>query len=341
MNRLMCTAVGIAISLGIGVHAEKLDDAHHNESPFAMTIYFENDGTFVKRNHPTDRHYTNGVKITFSHQPRWAQDLAKLLPLAPTTNENNQPLRTAAGYAFGQNIYTPDNIDVPTLIPNDRPYAGWLYGGVYLQRATAREFDHFEINLGLIGPSSQAEQVQKEIHDIFNAIEPRGWDHQLGDEVAFNFIYRRKWKISLLTSEGTDVVQLIPQTGLTLGTVSRHIDAGALVRIGVNLPDDFGPGRIGEPAAATGISHGQSGGYIFVRIGGKAVEHDVFLEGSNYRSSHSVDPEHFVGETQVGLVIYWNRFELGYSQTFLTRQFEMQRDKDSFGALTLTWTGHF
>jgi len=304
-----------------------------------MTLYFENDGTFVKSNNPTDRHFTNGVKITFAHQPQWAKTLGPMLPFSPAAS--GEELKTAAGYAAGQNIYTPDNIEIPTLQVNDRPYAGWLYAGVYLQRATDTVFDHFEINVGIVGPSSLAEDTQKKVHNFFDQPKPRGWDQQLGDELGINFTYQRKWKISLLTQDGLNAVELIPQAGFTLGTINRHANIGALVRIGVNLPDDFGPGRIEEPAAATAGQRKTPGGYLFVRVGGKVVEHNTFLEGNNYRSSHGVDAESLLGEIQMGFVVLLGQFELSYSQTYFTREFKGQDDNDSIGALTLSWTGRF
>ncbi len=307
--------------------------------PFVIAFYFENDGTFVKRNKATDRHYTNGVKLTLTHQPAWAKRLASVLPFSPS--REGEQLKTAAGYAFGQNIYTPDRIEVVALQPNDRPYAGWLYAGAYVQRATQDVFDHFEANIGLIGPSSLAEDTQRLIHDLFDATEPRGWDNQLSDEVGFDFTFRRHWKLPLLTSQGSKVVELIPQAGFTVGTVHRHAEVGALVRLGVNFPDDFGPGRIEQPAAATGLGAKQNGAYTFVRVSGRLVEYNLFLEGNSFRSSHGVEPETLVGEVQVGFVVTYGRLELGYSQTFLSQQFKGQGEKDSFGALTLSWTSRF
>jgi lipid A 3-O-deacylase len=332
----------VAILAAPGWAAEPTDQPieQSDPSPFVVTLYFENDGTFVKRNNPTDRHYTNGVKITFAHQPGWAADLAPRLPFSPAAD--GQPLKTAAGYAFGQNIYTPDNIGVATLNPRDRPYAGWLYGGVYLQRATDSVFDHLELDIGIIGPSSLAEDVQTQVHEVFDEVKPRGWDNQLRDEPGINLAYQRKWRIALLTNGDGDIAQLIPQAGFTLGTVNRHANVGATFRIGVNLPDDFGPGRIEEPAAATGVArHRPLGGYVFLRVGGKAVEHNVFLEGNNFSSSHGVDPEPLLGELQVGLSVVWGNFDVGYSQTFLTREFKGQLEHDSFGGLTVSWTGRF
>ncbi len=305
---------------------------------YTLTLYFENDGTFVKRNHPTDRHYTNGVRLTVTHQPRWGADLARNLPWAPGDHDR---LQTAVGYTIGQNIYTPEEIENPNLIPDDQPYAGWFYGGVYLQRASQDTFDHIEIDLGLVGPSSLAEDAQRSIHKLRDLTEPQGWDNQLRDEVGLNLVYRRKWRLPLLTHDSQPAVELIPQIGFTLGTINRHLSIGATVRAGVNLPDDFGPGSVEDPVAATATHHNNRGAYLFARFGGKAVEHDTFLEGSNFSSSHSVDPEPLVGEVQVGFVLYWDRLTLGYAQTFLSRRFEGQRDKDSFGGFTLAWTHEF
>jgi len=320
------------------VIAEELNCADM-KSPFLMTIYYENDGTFVKPNNRQDRHYTNAIKLSVTHQPQWAKAMARWLPFSPASKQ--EKIKTAGGYAIGQNIYTPDPIESSTLIPSERPWAGWLYGSVYVQRATDRVFDQFEINLGVIGPSSLAEDVQREVHDLFNQIEPRGWDYQLSDEFGIDFIYQRKWKIPLLTIQGRDSMQLIPQAGFTLGLVHRHVNAGLLMRMGVNLPDDFGPGRIEEPAAATGDPNQGSGGYFFVRAGGKIVEHNIFLDGNNYHSSHAVDSESLFGEVQIGVVLLLGRFEVDYSQTFQSREFKGQRDKDSFGSLTLSWRSSF
>lgn len=335
--------VGVVAFVGLAMMAGATragqDENKTAPQPCAVTLYFENDGTFVKRNKPHDRHYSNGLKITFAHHPVWAAQLAARLPWNPA--QEGQPLRTAAGYAIGQNIYTPDHIEISTLIADDRPYAGWLYGGVYLQRATDRVFDHVELDVGVIGQASLAEYVQTRVHDIFSAVDPHGWDHQLRDEFAFDITFQRAWKIPLLTVDGANAVELIPQAGITLGTIHRHVSIGALARVGVNLPQDFGPGRIAQPAAATAPRPRGPGAYGFVRVGGQLVEHNTFLEGNNYRSSHGVDPETSFGQVQVGLVIRWEGFELGYSQTYYSRQFKGQRGRDSLGGLTLTWTGVF
>ena len=80
---------------------------------------------------------------------------------------------------------------------------------------------------------------------------------------------------------------------------------------------------------------------MFARLGGKAVEHNTFLEGNNYKFSHGRNPEPLLGEVQVGAVLRWRGVELGYAQTFMSREFKGQRGTDSFGTWTLAFSGHF
>ena len=252
--------------------ADELDD-QPVESPFVLTFYWENDGTVAKPNNNTDRHYTNGVKATFAHRPDWAGKLASALMPGPVLKGGDP--QAAVGYAFGHNIYTPDGIETVALLPEDRPYAGWLYVGAYLQRATENEFDHLELNVGMIGPSALGEDVQRIVHDFFDQAEPRGWDNQLGDEFGFNVTYQRKWKFVFFTDDHWSA-ELIPQAGLTLGTVNRHANISALVRVGTNLPGDFGPGRIEEPAAATADVRKDTGGVRVCPTGGQGRRAQYF-----------------------------------------------------------------
>ena len=86
------------------------------------------------------------------------------------------------GFAIGQNIYTPDDKASTVLIPNDRPYAGYLYGSafdtVYNQLLSRDQF-HNELQMGMVGSDSYAEQVQTEFHKIIGSELPMGWGNQV------------------------------------------------------------------------------------------------------------------------------------------------------------------
>lgn len=296
-------------------------------SDLISTYYWENDGSFFKPNHRTDRHYTNGAKITFTHHPHWPW----LQNLTDLPGRPDGRIETALGYSIGQNIYTPDHVDEPARRrPKDRIYAGYLYTGLYHQRANDHLFDHLELNVGIIGPSARGEQAQQDVHNLFNLVEPLGWEAQLDDEFAIDLIYLRKWRQNLRQPDDKTQAQLIPEMGFMLGSVNRNFSFGATYRFGANLPDDFGPGRIIAPVAATGnkTNHRKISCYGFVRAAGKLVEHNRFLTG--------LSAEPFMGEFQAGLTLSCQRLALTYSQTFWTREFAQQSGKDAIGALVLS-----
>ncbi len=306
-------------------------------SPFTVTMYWENDGAILKRNNGQDRHYTNGNAITFAHRPEWVQGFAEAATLGETFDQ------TAAGYIVGHLIFTPDATSASRLLRKDRPYAGYLFGGVYVQRANNDTFDHAQLDIGIVGPSSQADHIQNDIHDWLDLDEAKGWNNQLSDEVTAQLYLRRKWRVEMepITVCHWELSQqLIPQVELAAGSVYRHVSAGATWRLGHNLPDDFGPGRLADVGAATGGPTDGAGGYGFIRIAGRAVEHDLFLEGNSFKDSPGVDAETLVGEIQAGVAAFyhyegWN-FEANYSQTFVSEQFDGQAGSDAYGALNVS-----
>ena len=343
-------------------------------SPATTTtrIYWENDGSFADPLDSYDRDYTNGFAVTIDHQPIWAQQLLDYMPFADTFSQNHGRPNTAAGYVLGQLIFTPREISQFAPIPGDRPFAGYLYGGAYWQRQAdyqrredASVFDHFEINLGVVGDSSLAEDIQTFVHDHFAGATPNGWDNQLRDEFAYQFYYRRKWRFdtggATLPFLGDVQTQLIPTAGLAVGSVYRYAEASLTARLGFQLPDDFGAGRINDLASATGRTldpdtapHGWAW-YAWLRVGGRYVEHNTFLDGSNTQNpSPSVRRNPFVGEAQTGLSVSYHdgpyTAQLTWGVTFLTNEFELgpaaptsnaSDGTNSYGTVTLSLTKRF
>ncbi len=53
--------------------------------------------------------------------------------------------------------------------------------------------DTTEIQIGMVGPSSLAEDAQKFIHKVRDLQRPNGWDNQLKDELGLALAFERKW----------------------------------------------------------------------------------------------------------------------------------------------------
>ncbi len=78
-------------------------DISTNDQPFRINFYWENDGSFLKRHNPRDRHYTNGNAMTLAHRPKWANSFKDVATFGETFDQS------AAGYILGHMMFTPEN----------------------------------------------------------------------------------------------------------------------------------------------------------------------------------------------------------------------------------------
>lgn len=312
------------------------------DSPFTggtWTLLLEND-----RLADTDRHYSHGTRLAWVSDrqvggPDWVRrTLDFLYPFAEVRAGR-------IGFALGQNIYTPEDISRSDLIRDDRPYAGWLYvgGSVHAetkQTLAGRPFDVLdtvEIDLGMVGSASLAEPTQKFVHELIDTTRPRGWRHQLDNEPGLVIIGERKWRPLPVTLGGFEA-DMIPHLGGAVGNVFTHLNAGSTFRIGQNLWLDYGPPHI-QPALS-GLeavdSKGAIGWYLFVGVEGRAVGRNIFLDGNTFSDSHSVDKRSFVGDFQLGAAIVYRGARLAFTHVYRTREFDGQREPDSFAAVSLS-----
>ncbi len=294
-----------------------------------LTLYMENDGGYIKPLYSTDRHYTNGTEIAFTHQPdvNFLKDYSRWNGFGKNDGEVN----TALGYFFGQNMYTPDHVSEPEKrAKHDMVFAGWLYGGIFAQRASENQMEHLELNIGMIGPVASGGQVQDFVHHFMGVPEPEGWNNQLGNEFETDLTWLRRQRVDEQYFKRTENFDAHLEYGATVGTLHRNADLGIVFRYGINLPNDFGPGRLEAPASACIDKPAEvQSAYIFTRIGGKLVEYNRFLTG--------LTTEPAVGQLQIGAVYRYKSFEMSYSQTFLTREYKEQASTDSYGAINVMY----
>jgi lipid A 3-O-deacylase len=302
------------------------------------TVIEEND-LLVK----TDRHYTQGAKVSSLYAddtlPGWLASLSQSIPRIGMGDHGPNKY----GYELGQSIFTPADLTATHLLKHDRPYAGWLYTGMILQRRGMLDewpvLENFQVDVGIIGPDSLAEDTQIGVHEFRGFEIPRGWRNQLHDEPGLALKYQRSWIFSP-SSEGPRWVDLIPQAGLSLGNVETSFRAGTQFRLGVNLPNDFGVSTITSlGTTGGGWSEKQStsryGFYVFGAAESWTVLYTVFLDGNTFRRSPSVDKRPFVAEVRYGAVLVLNRFELALTYVFRTPQFVGQTKDDAYGSIML------
>lgn len=296
-----------------------------------FSIYVENDSRLLKPNHNTDRHYTSGAKVVYGFEPnwRWLEGYGHLD--MPFFSAPSGQVRTAVGLFAGQNIYTPDWVDEPARRrAKDMRFAGWLYGGLFAQRANEQILDQTEVSFGVIGPSARGHQVQSCIHKAMHSGRPIGWDTQLSDRPAIQLSGMRRQRLDQLWKP-SERVDFLSEYGFAAGSVFCHLQASVIGRFGFwELPQDWGPDRLELPLGVMAETFRQKkAGYFFFRFGARAVGYNQFLTG--------LDPEPAVAHLQVGCVLQIRSLQVAYSQTYLTQEYKEQNYYDGYSTLTVQW----
>ncbi len=296
-----------------------------------LSIEHANDGMASS----DDGHYTSGFELDWAFEPsdgNWLQRLATALPDSVIGSADR------AAYRLVHQIYTPNNIEESRLIEDDRPYAGLVYGGISLYDDVPmgrwRQVTDLHLDIGLVGPSSLADSIQREVHRITDSDRPNGWNNQLGDEAIVNVAMRRQWWhsapfIGKQFAHG-------PSVGAALGNLYTYASAGYSVR--------WGDEAAGIPTLTPnpGSRHHMTGNdgwqwYLFANVEGYYMAQNLTLDGNTFRNSrHSVDRKEWVGDVSAGLALAWEDWQVTYAAVQRSREFDGQEEQDKFGSITLS-----
>lgn len=141
-----------------------------------------------------------------------------------------------AGIAIGQIIQTPDDSSRSDLIKDDVPYVGALTLQNTWYAYNDDEFRGFEIVMGVVGPASLAEQMQKMVHNWTGNDDPKGWDNQLDTELVVNLNYMRKQKVWRLGNPAELSFDTVISGNIGLGNLFTQASSGLEMRFGHNMP---------------------------------------------------------------------------------------------------------
>jgi hypothetical protein len=349
-RKVLNRTVIIASAIGLTLLFCSLSTAHADPADKNQTVVFYLENDYFGGN---DRHYTNATRLTWlssdlteydedTRLPRWGLPLIRKLPLI-----NRPGFQRNVGLSLGQNIYTPEDISRRDLIKDDRPYAGWTYLSLTFHVKNVTRMDVFEVTLGIVGPSSLAKETQRTVHRWVDSKEPKGWDHQLRNELGLTIGWQRNWRLFSAGMGSGFGFDFIPHIGGVAGNVATFANIGGELRIGYNLPFDFGTSfiRLGSGIEAPVDSadprlrpRKNFGIHLFADVDGRAVARNIFLDGNTWKESHSVDRKRLVADMAAGIAILYKRLKLSYAHVYRTKEFDGQDQSQLFGSVTLAIT---
>lgn len=308
----------------------------------AISVTIEND-SFTG----SDDAYSNGVGLTWTsrevssldrdNQARaWARAWSYLPGVSGPETERYVSLTLA------QEIHTPDDITLESPPLDDRPYAGMLYLDSVVYRQSPGMNDAWTLRLGIVGPASHADDTQTWFHDVVDADEPRGWDHQLPNEVFFNVGYTATFAGPAGNVSERVSWRITPMLTAEAGTYATLVGAGAMFEFGYNMPE-----------AAQAVSSLRSGLNAASVVGWREHERDLSvtgnigvagysvarflpLDGTYFRESRSVDYDRNVAVVSAGATVRYGDYSLNFNLAFSESSINGREDTVEFGALTLS-----
>lgn len=291
--------------------------APKNQSRFKaqkLIIVIGNDGI---SGNLSDRHLTSQLKIG---------KITKRIPKAFQDYIENDNFIIMT---LSHDIYTPEDIQSEDLIIDDIPYAGWLYLTLGSLKQTENEISVTTVDIGIVGPSAQAELAQTEIHALVGSQNPNGWAHQLRDELGVR-IEHEKYFRSPFAINSYISGELLKFYGGTIGNVHTGLKAGGAIRVGRNIPNDLmiGVNRLQNKKISV---------FGFLKVQGEYVLQNIFLDGNTFKDSHSVDKNSFIAEISAGITIMKGAFGVSLTQSIKTKEYATQEEENTNAEIRLVF----
>ena len=299
-----------------------------------VNIYFEND-TFTQ----TDSGYTGGGRLSalyfIPQEDYFIYDLFFL-----DFGETNSYFT----FAISNQIFTPNDISETQLIVDDRPYAGWSFLEAGIHKSSTNNLRSLSLKVGVIGPASHSDDIQKGIHETIGSEYIDGWDNQLKNEVGVNLKYTHKW-LHKTASIGDFEISVVPFISTEVGNVAINATAGASWRLGYNIPKDFGVSSI-DIGADPGIpvyneyENVKKSVWSFsfnLIAAGSVIGKDIFLDGNTFSDSHSVEKEDLVHYYGFGLTYRYKNFVFDFIEVYNSRKFKKETKGHGVGTMVFSW----
>ena len=295
-----------------------------------INFHMENDADFR-----TDEAYTYGADISVLFQLDNADYLH--IPFTAYKMQDNY-----ISFSYAHKMYTPEDLDRADLIVDDRPYAGYMYLQSGLYQSSNKRLKSLIFELGCIGPSTGMKHVQDAIHSIIGSHDPKGWSHQLHDEVTFQVNFSDKYYIDMQPVFGLEA-NLVPEYGFELGNVSTKVYTAALYRFGWNIAKDYGSYAVDNTSYSKiqldkDKVYKDEWGFSFnLSLKANLIAQNIFLDGNTIVESHSVEKNHFTVDGGYGVSLSYGHWGFDYIRTHTTKEFKLQDSPNSYGSFLFSY----
>lgn len=280
---------------------------------------FENDSAFGE-----DRNYSHGTRF----------DYAQLI----------KP-HHYWGVSLTQNIYTPES-HTDGAVMGQHPYAGYLaIGGAYLYQGE-NVGTSLELQLGVTGKVSFAENSQWFVHTIGNMEQWDGWADQIPAEPTILLSARQDWRLPFCESEGKSGFQTDGMIFCreALGTVAISGGIGIVLRWGKNLPDSMQVNGNHAADYSVGLLRKSSyrpdalSWFVVGSAYGEYVARDMFIDGGVFHDfEQTCSRQPWQAEMQLGVGVVHEGIQYYAGAVWHTVEYRTQDHHSLYGTFAISW----
>jgi len=220
-------------------------------------------------------------------------------------------------FKFGLSVehmgFTPKDYESIDIQFGDRPFAAaiMLRSFAIANDTISKRRIGQSLSLGLIGPGAFGKEMQVGIHKITGNKIPRGWIHQIKNDLVLN--YRVDYEKQLFRF--ADFFTLNATTTFQIGTLFTNASFGSAATLGV----------VGGPFSGSGTKRGFEF-YLYSQPVIRLIGYDATLQGGlfNKKSPYTLRTREIRRSTaqfDYGLVLKIKTLYFEYARTVLTREF--------------------
>lgn len=219
------------------------------------------------------------------------------------------------GLSFEHYGFTPTSIAHDEILAGDRPFAGviMLKSFGISTNPDRRERISVVLSTGMIGPAAFAGRMQATIHRWTNDAVPHGWQHQIRNDIVFNYEFNIEKELYSLPN----IIALQTNANIAVGTLSDKAQAGFTLALG----------KFGSPFIQPETAYRKNFRlYIYRQPAVSLIGYDATLQGGLFNRSspyfiQAKEMSRLTFQNTSGLVVNISRLYLEYNRTFLTREF--------------------
>lgn len=254
-----------------------------------------------------DRYYTNGLYVYYN-------------VVLPQPEKALKTAKNMVGFEFGQAIYNPRSAYVRNFSRIDRPFAGYLYGGLSFSRFSTKQ-NRFKVMLqaGQIGPKSGAEKIQKWYHHTIGFDPPVGWQTQINNAFGLNLNFEYAQSIRERAGNKNRINNWLLDSYIKVGQFFNGAGVGAIFRTG-RLEKMHQSGFFNAASYTKSHSKPMRENFFFLKPMLNAILYDATMQGAVNQSDNpfTFKPYQLHGSMEIGGFFGFKHWQFEFRYTLKT-----------------------